>query len=161
MLTLLAQAPAWAQRKPGHQLTYDQVDSLAALDTSRLQVHGSIFAGFWSGWGMTGSYTGATPTLTYQLKDNLWVSGTLFAIGGNTMPSLAPWRGGQPPMAPDLMMGRTGLLAYGGSLSLDYRTKRDNHFRLHLTVLDDRAGILAPYLCSPFYPSGFYGLWGW
>lgn len=151
-LILLA-SPAWAQRKPGHQLTLDQADSLASADTSRLQVHGSIYAGFWSSCGMASSYTGAAPTLTYQLRDNLWLSGTLFAVGGHTMPSFAPWVDGQPPMAPDLMMGRTGLLAYGGSLSLDLKTKRDNHFSLHLTFVNDRAGLLSPYLFSPYYHS--------
>lgn len=162
LLAALAVMPSgWAQYKPGRQLSTEEVEQRAEGDTSRWQVHGSLFAGVYAGGGLVGSYSGLAPRVTFQASDNLWLSGTLFAVGGQATPSLAPYRGGRPPMEPQMHPGQMGLMAYGASVDMRYKTKRDSWVDLHFTVVDDRAGLLTPYLCSPFYHTSLFGMWDW
>ena len=162
MLMLLC-GMAQAQYTPGRELTSDEVERRADADTSQWQVHGSIFAGFYSGFGTACLYNGVAPTLTSQANDNLWLSGTLFFVGGHTPSALLPYRDGHGPVEPMFVPGQAGLLAYGASLSLRYRTRRDNYLDFHFTYVNDRSGLMTPMCLSPFSPMGMHynAFWGW
>ena len=161
LLALLPLSGLKAQHKPGRQLTGEEVERRAEADTSQWQLHGSIYSGFYSGWGMATSYFGAAPTVTYQANDHLWLAGTAFVVGGTQM--LVPYSNGRGLQGPDFVPGQMGLLAYGGSLSMKYETKRGSNLCLHLSVVNDRAGLFAPMFSYPCWGSSmlYHGFWGW
>ncbi|MCQ2278421.1 MAG: hypothetical protein MJZ62_03880 [Bacteroidales bacterium] len=157
LLAMMATSGCLAQYKPGKQLSSRDVEMAADADTSRLKVHGSIFTGLYSGYGFTQSYLGAAPTLTYQASDNLWIAGTVFAVAGDRMPSYAPYRNGRPPMCPEFHPGQMGLAAYGAIVSMRYKTSKHNYWDLHLSIMNDRGGLLTPMFMNPYCPMGGYG----
>ena len=159
LLMLLPMAATMAQYRPGKQLTSDEVELRADQDSSRLHVHASIFTGFYSGWRTTGSYMGFAPTLTYQASERLWLSGTVFAIGGSQYPSLVPYRNGRPPVYPEFCPGQIGLQALGADFSLRYKTQNNNYFTVHCSIMRDNMGLMNPYLFGPMGYMG-YGIMG-
>lgn len=159
-MLLLPLTGCLAQYRPGRQLTSEEVTQ--AADSSRLQVHGSLFGGVFAGYGLSGSYIGAAPTLTFHAKPNLWLGGTVFFVGGQAgdTRSLAPYRNGRPPQPVEFHPGGYSLDAFGGTVSLCYKTKRNNYFDIHLTYFRDNGGTLAPLLFNPFYTSSAFGIHG-
>lgn len=161
LAAMLSMAAAMAQYKPGRQVTSEEVEQKADADSCRWDVHGSIFTGFYSGFGMHGSYYGAAPTFTYTASERLKIAATVFAVGGQNVPSYAPYRDGYVPFTPDLGFGYMGLMAYGGTISLRYKTARDRYLDFHITYVNDRGGLMSPMFMDPFFrPSMIHSSFG-
>lgn len=80
----------------------------------------------------------------FQLNDRLWLAATLLHIGGTLDYGLANGRNGE-------MVSATGFFA-----DLHYRTRRGSMLGLHLSYVNDRNGLLAPYLYSPYFDDMFW-----
>lgn len=161
LAAMLSMATGMAQYKPGREITPEEVEQKADADSCRWDVHGSIFTGFYSGFGMHGSYYGAAPTFTYTASERLKIAATVFAVGGNNVPSYAPYRDGHAPAMTDLGFGYMGLMAYGGTISLRYKTARDRYLDFHITYINDRGGLMNPMFMDPFFrPSMMHGSFG-
>lgn len=74
----------------------------------------------------------------YQVNERLWVAATLLHIGGTI--DFVPWYGD----------GTHNVSATAFSADLRYRTRRGNMLGFHLSYINDKGGLMAPYLYSPY-----------
>lgn len=74
----------------------------------------------------------------YQVNERLWVAATLLHIGGTI--DFVPWYGD----------GSHNVSATAFSADLRYRTRRGNMLGFHLSYINDKGGLMAPYLYSPY-----------
>lgn len=74
----------------------------------------------------------------YQVNERLWVAATLLHIGGEI--NFVPFYGD----------GTHDVSATAFSADLRYRTRRGSLLGFHLSYINDRGGLMAPYLYSPY-----------
>lgn len=74
----------------------------------------------------------------YQVNERLWVAATLMHIGGEI--NFIPFYGD----------GTHNVSATAFSADLRYRTRRGSLLGFHLSYINDKGGLMAPYLYSPY-----------
>lgn len=74
----------------------------------------------------------------YQVNERLWLAASLLHIGGTL--DFVPWYG----------VGDGSVSATAFSAELRYRTRRGNMLGFHLSYINDKGGLMAPYLYSPY-----------
>jgi len=86
----------------------------------------------------------ATVAAEYQVNDRLWLAASYSRMGGELASGMLvnPWL---------LTSERPVLLdASSFTAAMRYRFGKDNFLDIHLTVINDRAGTLAPLIYSPY-----------
>lgn len=91
-------------------------------------------------------------TVENHPTDRLWWSVTGFMATGSINPAWMLYP------TPALHHAGYDLNAYGATASIRYKTRNNNYFDFHMSVIRDRAGSLVPMMFDPWYhPCGFGG----
>ena len=91
---------------------------------------------------------GVNVAASYKINERLTVAASLMHLSGNLASAsiVNPW---------NMSRGPVDVNATAFSAAMRYRIGDDSFLDLHMTIIDDRTGIL-----GPFYPYGLNNCWG-
>lgn len=96
---------------------------------------------------------GARVEVQYDISDRLWIAGSVFHVGGQTILPGGFYYYGLVPAGTTMDMNATGVSAH-----LHYRLRNHSSIDFHMTYIHDREGSLAPLLYDSYYyghPCGY------